>query len=334
VAVRRDGAPVVVSLRAAGLGDLLTAVPALRAIRDRFPEHVHVLAAPQPLWPIAELTGAVDAYVPARHATCALHQQLSAPVDVAVNLHGCGPESHRALLACEPATLVSFRNSAVPLSSDGPRWYAQEHEVARWCRLLRAYGISADPRRLDLTVPDDSPTEPVQRATGATLLHPGAASPSRRWPVTRWAALARIVRSDGLPVVVTAGPGERTLAEAVADLGGPGIDVVDCSDEVTTLVRVVAASARVVCGDTGVAHLATALRTPSVVLCGPTSPARWGPPVERPWHVALWAGHVGDPHGARPDPGLLELTVSDVSAALATLPAAPRARRLDYASSR
>ena len=41
------------------------------------------------------------------------------------------------------------------------------------------------------------------------------------------------------------------------------------------LTAVVAAAARVVCGDTGVAHLATALGTPSVVLFGPTSPARW-----------------------------------------------------------
>jgi ADP-heptose:LPS heptosyltransferase len=79
----------------------------------------------------------------------------------------------------------------------------------------------------------------------------------------------------------------------------------------------------VVCGDTGVAHLATALRTPSVVLFGPTPPARWGPPADRPWHRVLWAGRTGDPHGRSADDGLLEIDVADVTAALADLPSRP-----------
>jgi ADP-heptose:LPS heptosyltransferase len=77
------------------------------------------------------------------------------------------------------------------------------------------------------------------------------------------------------------------------------------------LAGIVARARLVICGDTGVAHLATGLGTPSVVLFGPVSPALWGPPPgER--HVALWAGRSGDPHGDVPDPGLLEIDVSQV----------------------
>ena len=70
--------------------------------------------------------------------------------------------------------------------------------------------------------------------------------------------------------------------------------------------------ARVLCGDTGLAHLATAFGVPSVVLFGPTPPAEWGPPPERAQHVALHRGGRGDPHADTPDPGLLAITVADV----------------------
>ena len=56
--------------------------------------------------------------------------------------------------------------------------------------------------------------------------------------------------------------------------------------------------------------------TPSVVLFGPEPPTRWGPPPDRPWHVALWAGRCGDPLGDHTDVGLLELAVLDVLLAL------------------
>lgn len=82
------------------------------------------------------------------------------------------------------------------------------------------------------------------------------------------------------------------------------------------LAAVVAAAGRIVCGDTGVAHLATALGTPSVVLFGPTPPLLWGPPADRPQHVALWSGNTGDPHARVPDAGLLAIGVEEVAAAL------------------
>lgn len=315
-----DGPPPVVILRALGLGDLLTVVPALRALADAFPRHPRLLACPPALAPLARCTGAIDEVVPTTSLEGPPHRRLHG-AGIAVNLHGKGPESHRLLLAAEPRRLVAFAHPAVPASSEGPRWRADEHEVLRWCRLLEENGIAADPTRLDLELP---PGPLPYGARGATLIHPGAGSPARRWPPQRFAAVARAETDLGREVMITGGPGEAALAHEVARLAGlPETAVWIGNGGVLALARMVQAADRVVCGDTGVAHLATALGTPSVVLFGPVSPALWGPPPDRPWHKALWSGASGDPGSQLPDPGLLSISVDEVLEALDTLPPAP-----------
>lgn len=317
----RGERPVLLVLRALGLGDFLTAVPALRALADACPDHRRLLAAPPVLAPLARLTGAVDDIVPAGPLE-PLEGRAPRPA-VAVNLHGRGPQSHRLLWRLRPGRLIAFAHPEVPESTGLPAWRADEHEVVRWCRLLGEVGIAADPERLDLSVP--GPLPEVWR--DATLIHPGSAHGARRWPAGRWAAVARAERRAGRTVVFTAGPGERRLADAVArgaDL--PPSAVIEPGD-LLALARLVAVASRLLSADTGVAHLATAVGTPSVVLFGPVPPALWGPPPDRPWHRAIWRGRCGDPHGEDADPGLLEITVGEVLDALTDLPAAPGRRR-------
>ncbi|HVL28023.1 MAG TPA: glycosyltransferase family 9 protein [Acidimicrobiales bacterium] len=310
--------PVVLVLRALGLGDLLAALPALRALGDAFPGHRRLLVTDPALAPLVRLAGAAHHVVPSRDL-----RPLPGPLrpDVAVNLHGRGPESSRLLAALRPRRLVAFAHPEVGETAGGPRWLSQEHpsdehEVERWCRLLWESGIPADTDRLDLEV--HAPF------TGVTAVHPGAAYPARRWPPERWADVARHESRSGRQVVVTGGPGEVELASSVAAMAGlPPRAVRAGRTGVLDLARLVAGAGLVLCGDTGVAHLATATRTPSVVLFGPTPPGLWGPPPDRPLHRVLWAGRGGDPRGHRPDPGLLRITVADVLAEIASA----RARR-------
>ncbi|HEV2760320.1 MAG TPA: glycosyltransferase family 9 protein [Acidimicrobiales bacterium] len=308
-------------LRALGLGDLLTAVPPLRGLAAAFPHHRRVLATPAALEPLVRLTATVDEVVDASPLV-PLDGSLTG-VDVAVNLHGRGPDSHRILLDTAPRRLIAFAHPEVPQSAAGPPWYATEHEVLRWCRLLQASGIPADPTRLDLPAPPVSKecrvaTDLAHSPAATTVIHPGAASVARRWPPERWAAVARHETGRGRAVVITGGPEERQLAAHVGRMARlPESAVLAGSTDVMGLASVVAAAGLVVCGDTGVAHLATALGTPSVVLFGPVPPSQWGPPPDRERHIALWAGRLGDPHGTEADPGLLRITVDDVCAALA-----------------
>jgi ADP-heptose:LPS heptosyltransferase len=290
--------PVLLAYRALGLGDFLTGLPALRALRAAFPAHELVLAAPAALAPLVRLADVAD-----RHVATDELAPAPAGADVAVNLHGRGPQSHRLLLAARPGRLIAFASGEHP----GPPWRPDEHEVSRWCRLLEESGVAADPGRLELA----KPATPLREAV--TVVHPGAASGARRWPAERWAAVARALHARGERIVVTGSAGERDLAAGVAAAAGlpPHANLAGRTD-LLGLAALVAGARRVLCGDTGVAHLATAFGTPSVVLFGPTPPAEWGPPPDRPQHVVLHRGGRGDPHAERPDAGLLAITVQAV----------------------
>jgi ADP-heptose:LPS heptosyltransferase len=301
---------VAVVLRPLGLGDLLTGIPALRAIRAAVPGHRLVLATTAALEPLARLIDAVDEVLPARELE-PLAWTGPSP-ELGVDLHGKGPASHIIVAGLRPERLLTFDSPGYP----GPVWYADEHEVRRWCRLVaEGLGVPADPDALDLDVP------PVPApVAGAAVVHPGAAFPGRRWPVDRFAAVARHLAAGGHDVRITGGPAETGLARSVAAAAGLGEDAVLAGrTSALELAALVAAARVVVSGDTGVAHLATAYRRPSVVLFGPVSPAIWGPP-PRPQHVVLWHGDgTGDPWGTELDPSLARITVDEVTAGLDTL---------------
>jgi ADP-heptose:LPS heptosyltransferase len=303
---------VILVLRALGIGDLAAAVPALRGIRAAFPGETLALGAPAWLTPLIELIGGVDRIIPMTGLTGPI--QVPGPPRLAVNLHGSGPESHRLLQRTRPGELWAYANPAAG-HRDGPSWSADDHEVQRWTRLLTYYGTSADSGDLALAVPRGPAPH------GLTVLHPGAKSGSRRWPVTRYAQVARALAERGHRVVVTGSPDDtEAAARIVQDAGLPAGASLAGSTGVGELAALVAHARLVISGDTGVAHLATAYGTASVVLFGPMSPQRWGPPPGRPYHRAIWHGHTaepGDAPGADAHPALLSISVDEVLHAVA-----------------
>lgn len=298
----------VLVLRALGLGDLLTSVPALRALRDEHASATIQLACPGWLHELVHASGLADETIDA--APLEPLPPDVADADLGVNLHGRGPQSTRLLLAARPRRLLAFRSLAVPQTRRLPHWRPGERETARWCRLLSESGIPADPSRVSLAPPPGD-----QRLAGATVVHPGASAPSRCWPWKRWAVVARRELRAGRRVVLTGTAPERERCLRVArEAGIAPEDVLAGRTTPLELARLVGAAGLVLCGDTGVAHLATAFGTPSVVLFGPVSPAEWGPPPGDPRHRALWAGRTGNPHARETDPGLLRLTAEEVCA--------------------
>lgn len=304
--------PVLV-LRALHLGDLLVAVPALCALRRHYPDRPIVLATSGALAPIAALTGAVDEVLPTADPSSLRWDRLSPPA-VAVNLHGTGPGSHRALDATFPRERIGCRAPGW----DGPDWNAiaarHPHERDRWCAVLRAAGIDADSTELRLAPPGGP-------RSGVVIVHPGAQFGAKRWPPERFAQVAAALRGAGEHVVVTGSAAETSTARLVTTGAGLTEDrVLAGRTDLGQLAALVAGAALVISGDTGIAHLASAFGTPSVVLFGPVGPDRWGPPAGGP-HAVLGGGPTrrGDPFAADPDPALLAVTPAQVIEAAAAL---------------
>jgi ADP-heptose:LPS heptosyltransferase len=315
----RPQRPPVLVLRALGLGDALTAVPALRGLRRAFPGRRLLLAAAGEPGELLRACGVVDAVVPTRGLYGPPPGARLGP-HIAVNLHGRGPQSHRLLAAAGPRRIVAY---ACPEAGvDGPRWDEAEHEVLRWARLVDVAGdrrgvpAACRPDDLRLDVPGALSSRGRRRYA---VLHPGASSAARRWPARRWVRLAAGLERRGVPVVLTGGPDERALVAGVAATAGlPSSRCTAGELTLHGLAELVAGAALLVCGDTGVAHLATALGTPSVLLFGPVPPSRWGPLVDPELHTVLWHGNAlgeGDPHADRCDPALLRITVDEALAA-------------------
>jgi heptosyltransferase I len=109
----------------------------------------------------------------------------------------------------------------------------------------------------------------------AVLINPGAGWGAKRWPVERYAAVAKGLVARGCRVLVNAGPGERPLAEAIFEgTGGAAIPVNSSLEHLIAITRRIALA---IAGDTGPLHLACALGRPVVGIYGPTDPGRNGP---------------------------------------------------------
>jgi heptosyltransferase-2 len=110
------------------------------------------------------------------------------------------------------------------------------------------------------------------------FVHPGCGhAHPRAWAPESYRALcARLMERPGTFLVFTGAGGERALAEELA-AGFPGAAAALTDLPVPELIAALSLADVVLSGNTGVMHLAAALRIPQVVLEGPNDPAKWGP---------------------------------------------------------
>jgi len=191
------------------------------------------------------------------------------PLPMALLLRMAGVPKIGAISEDYPGGLLDVRHRGV--SDD-------LHEVERALSLARAMGFAPAPHdegRLAMQVADGNRAAYLG---SYVVVHPGATVPARAWSAQANRALVRALAERGRPVVVTGSASERELCAAVA--GDRALNLCAATD-FRELGRVIADADAIVVGNTGAAHVAAAVGTPTVSLFAPTVPAdRF-----RPWMV-------------------------------------------------
>ncbi|MEK6684033.1 MAG: glycosyltransferase family 9 protein, partial [Nitrospirota bacterium] len=108
-------------------------------------------------------------------------------------------------------------------------------------------------------------------------VNPGAHWPSKRWMPERYAQVAdRLVKEHGIRILILWGPGERPLAESIAQAMSEK-SVIAPETTLKQLMALIKRCRLLITGDTGPLHMAAALEIPTVSLFGPSDPVRNGP---------------------------------------------------------
>jgi ADP-heptose:LPS heptosyltransferase len=305
------GTPASIAvLRALQLGDMLCAVPALRALRRAYPRaRITLIGLP---WARAfterychylddflEFPGypglperAHDASAVAAFLATAQARQF----DLALQLHGNGrivnPLTQR--LGARKSAGFRLPHGYCPDPGLFLPWQAAEHEVVRYVRLLSELGVPAQGLELEFPLSGEDRTQFEAIARGHALqagrfvcLHAGSQLPSRRWPAKRFAAVGDAFSRRGYRVALTGTGSESALTRSVAAaMRMPSIDLAGATS-LGALAMLIGQAAAVVCNDTGISHMAAALGTPSVVVSCGADPARWAP-LDRERHRVLF----------------------------------------------
>lgn len=290
-------------VRLSAIGDVIHGLPVLNALRDRFPQAMLAWVVETPAAELLRGHQALDELIVVPKgwllkpkSVLGLRRKLRAlKIDVALDLQGLTKSAVAAWLSGARRRIGFGDRNARELS----RWFYTEkvkshsqHVVDVYLELLRVSGIESPEVRFEIADHRSdriAAKEKVRQADchrGFCVINPGAGWPSKRWPLDRYAAVARHLGEEwGLAsLVVWAGDEGRSWAEqVVADSEGHARLAPEMS-----LAELAAVSRRArlyVGSDSGPLHLAVAVGTPSIGLYGPWPAERHGP--YGPGHVAV-----------------------------------------------
>ncbi|MDE1171156.1 MAG: glycosyltransferase family 9 protein [Verrucomicrobium sp.] len=277
------------------LGDVAVMVPALRALRERFPQaELHVLVAEEaaPLlshlswidrvWGVPRRRGKAQFFRTLPILRALRRERFDRSVDFVGNDRGgwlsLGAGAGERL-GLRPRDRQSFL-ARFFYTHRQPEPPHDRHESLRDIALLEAWGVPPPSHAAPEIAADPALAGEAAALLpkGRVLLHLSTSQPKKEWPVARWAALADLAEARGMRVAFSAGtsPREQADLEALRSLR-PGSEIVPPVAGLSLFLAVLARAGMFVGGDTGPLHFAAGLGVPTVALYGPSIVSQWAP---------------------------------------------------------
>ncbi|MES3023061.1 MAG: glycosyltransferase family 9 protein [Pseudomonadota bacterium] len=305
----------LVIFRALRLGDMLCAVPALRALRKALPDtHIALVGLPWAQQFADRFGRYIDQFFafPGHRAMpeqslrqeqlITFYQAMQAErFTLALQLHGSGEISNGIVRGFGARATAGFGVAgSIPL--DNSCYFAWPDTGAEPVRLLALTALLGAPSagthlEFPLT-PDDerelaaSGLAQVLPHGGFICIHPGASIRAKCWPAHRFAEVAdRLSLEYKLPVVLTGSLSEADLTATVASY--MRTEPVDAAAAISigAMAALMRRARLLICNDTGVSHIAAGLNIPSVVIFSKADIHRWAP-LDHELHRCVW-----DPDG-------------------------------------
>lgn len=315
-AVHRAPGSLVI-FRALQLGDMLCAVPALRALRaalpttrivlvglpwatqfaERFPAYIDDFLAYPGHHGLPEQPVKPDAVAPFYAAI------TSYKLDLALQLHGSGEVSNAIVQSFGARCVAGF---GIPMRPAGKDDYFYPYpdcgpEPLRLLALTEQLGAPPIGDHLEFPITDADERELAASGIAADLapgtylcVHPGARWRDKCWPPRLFAQVAdQLAAEFGLQLVLTGSASEAALAAEVAQhMRTPALNAA-VPLSIGAMAALMRRARLLLCNDTGVSHIAAGLRLPSVVIFSKADIRRWAP-LDHRHHKCLW-----DPAGER-----------------------------------
>ncbi len=300
--------PKIALFRALQLGDMLCAIPAIRALRHAFPQaEISLIGLPWASSFVERFNKYLDRHIVFPGYPGLPEQPFSQPAweefvtrmqeeefDCIVQMQGNGTIVNDMLQQLQPKQLAGFHRADCRMNNETFVEYPEgEHEINRHLLLMRHLGIPGHGTQLEFPISEQEETGLLQVAPFVhrekyVIVHPGSRGSDRRWSPFYFATLADHCAKQGYRVVLTGTPNETYIADYLAELMDQPVTNLAGKTSLGSIGALIKQADLLIANCTGVSHIAAATQTPSLIISMDGEPHRWGPLNQQLHHVFDW----------------------------------------------
>jgi ADP-heptose:LPS heptosyltransferase len=300
--------PKIALFRALQLGDMLCAVPAMRALRHAFPQaDIALIGLPWAGSFVQRFGNYLDRHIafpgypglPEQPFRENAWQQFVTNMqqeqfDCILQMQGNGTIVNDMLKQLQSKQLAGFYPHNYLADRE---WFIEYpeavHEVMRHLLLMKHLGIPHKGVQLEFPITEQEEAALQQVAPFVhhepyVCIHPGSRSTARQWQPAYFAALGDYCAEHGYRVVLTGTPDETYITDYVADLMTHKPVNLAGKTSLGVVAALIKHAQLLIANCTGVSHIAAATKTPSIIISMDGEPHRWGPLNHSLHHVFDW----------------------------------------------